>query len=128
MTWTNAGHPLPLLIRQGQVIREMHCTPTVPWGIGPSLRWPSTPSIAAEALEPGDCVLFYTDGVTEAHLPGGEQFGVNRLADLAGRHASEELEPEEIVRRLVRSVLEHQEDRLSDDATLVLLQWHGPEK
>jgi hypothetical protein len=126
MMWTNAGHPLPMLIRGGQVIREMQCTPSVPWGIGSLLPPAQLPVVATEALEPGDCVLFYTDGVVEAHLPGGEYFGVDRLADLAGQHASDELEPEEITRRLVRSVLEHQGDRLSDDATLVLFQWYGP--
>jgi serine phosphatase RsbU (regulator of sigma subunit) len=71
-------------------------------------------------------VLLYTDGAIEAHAPGGEQFGVDRLIDLAGQHASAQLEPEEIVRRLVRSVLDHQDHHLSDDATLVLFQWNGP--
>jgi serine phosphatase RsbU (regulator of sigma subunit) len=82
-------------------------------------------TIATVALEPGDGVLFHTDGVTEAHKPGSEQFGTERLADLVGRHASDQLEPEEIIRRLVRSVLEHQHERLSDDATIVLFQWNG---
>lgn len=123
MRWTSAGHPAPLLLRAGRVVGEMTCPPTLPWGVGAIDG--RTAVVAEEALEPGDSVLFYTDGVVEAHLPGGEQFGVERLADLAGQHASDQLEPEEIVRRLVRSVLEHQDDRLSDDATLVLFQWHG---
>ena len=83
-------------------------------------------TVATEALEPEDSVLFYTDGVIETHLPGKEEFGVERLADLVGQHASDQLEPEEIIRRLVRSLLEHQDDRLVDDATLVLFKWNGP--
>lgn len=125
MTWTNAGHPLPLLLRGGRVIGQLDCRSTLPWGLG-SLADPVMPApVDAEALEPGDSVLFYTDGVIEAHLPGQEEFGVERLADLAGQHASDQLEPEEIVRRLVRSLLEHQDDRLTDDATLVLFKWNG---
>jgi len=126
LTWTNAGHPLPLLVRGGQVIKGLECAPTLPWGLG-MLAEPagSNPTVATAALEPGDSVLFYTDGVVEAHLPGREQFGVERLTDLIGQHAADQLEPEEIIRRLVRAVLEHQDDRLADDATMVLIQWNG---
>jgi serine phosphatase RsbU (regulator of sigma subunit) len=126
MTWTNAGHPLPMLIRGGQVIRELDCPPTVPWGLGSLDETDAPATVATAALEPGDSVLFYTDGVIEAQMPGGERFGVERLADLAGQQASDLLEPEEIVRRLVRSVIEHQDGDLTDDATLALVQWHGP--
>jgi serine phosphatase RsbU (regulator of sigma subunit) len=122
-TWTNAGHPLPLLLRGGRVIRTLECRPTVPWGLGALAS--TTIQIATEALEPGDSVLFYTDGVIEAHVPGGEGFGAERLADLLGQVASDLLEPEEIVRKLSQSVLEHQDQRLADDATFVLVQWHG---
>lgn len=126
MTWSNAGHPPPMLIRGGRFICELQCPPTPPWGLG-SLSDSEIATTATEALEPGDSVLFHTDGVTEARMPDGERFGVERLADLAGQHASDQLEPEEIVRRLARSVIEHQHDQLADDATLVLVQWHGPE-
>jgi serine phosphatase RsbU (regulator of sigma subunit) len=125
MTWTNAGHPLPMLIRGGQVVKYLTCPPTLPWGLG-RLDDPTRPTpIATETLEPGDSVLFYTDGVVEAHVPGQDPFGVERLADLVGQHASDRLEPEAIVSRLVRAVLEHQAEQLADDATLVLMQWNG---
>ncbi len=126
MTWTNAGHPLPLLIRGGKVVRELVCRPTPPWGLGVVSTGDARPTVATEALEPGDAVIFYTDGVIEAHVPQGEFFGVERLSDLAGRHASDNLEPEEIIRLLVRSVLEYKVDQLADDATLVLVRWNGP--
>lgn len=125
MNWVNAGHPLPMLVRGGQVIGEMNGPPTRPWGMGALAADGPGPLVQTEALEPGDSVLFYTDGVVEAHVPGGEEFGSARLADLAGQHASDLLEPEEVVRRLVRAVIEHQDDRLADDATMVLVQWHG---
>ena len=125
LTWVNAGHPFPLLIRGGRVVGQLECTPTLPWGFGALATSASAAHVATESLEPGDGVLFYTDGVVEARMPDGERFGVDRLADLAGQHASDLLEPEEIVRRIVRAVLDHQGDELSDDATLVFVQWNG---
>ena len=125
LRWTNAGHPHPLLIRGGSVVRELRSAPSLPWGIGGLIDDRPATTVASEALEPGDSVLFYTDGVTEAHVPGGDRFGFDRLADLASQHASDQLEPEEIVRRIIRKVLEHQSDTLRDDATVVLFRWNG---
>ncbi len=126
MTWTNAGHPLPLHLRDGHVVGELDCPPTVPWGMGQVARPAQQTVVATVDLEPGDGVLFYTDGVTEAHQPGGELFGIDRLVDLIDQQASAHLEPEEVVRRLVGAVVEHQSSELEDDATMVLVQWHGP--
>ncbi|MGH9301653.1 MAG: PP2C family protein-serine/threonine phosphatase [Acidimicrobiales bacterium] len=126
MSWTNAGHPLPLLIRAGQVVGELVCAPTPPWGYGSLLGGGTAPPLATEALEPSDDILFYTDGVIEARTPRGARFGIDRLADLATQHSSEHLEPEEIVRHLIRSVIEHQSDHLADDASLVVARWQGP--
>jgi phosphoserine phosphatase RsbU/P len=125
MTWTNAGHPLPILLRGGRVVGELECRPTPPWGLGVTLGRSAAPEVATENLEPGDGVLFYTDGVIEAHRPGGELFGMERLSDIAGRHASDLVEPEEIVRQIVASVLDYKADQLADDATLVLVRWNG---
>lgn len=125
MSWTNAGHPLPFLIRGGSVIGEIECCPTPPWGLGAIVGPDATPTVATESLEPGDSVLFYTDGVTEAHQPGGPMFGAERLADLIGRHASDQEQPEEIVRHIVRAILDYKADQLADDATLVLVRWNG---
>ena len=126
LAWTNAGHPLPLLIRGGRVIRELACRPTPPWGLGSVAEHDATPEIAIESLEPRDSVLFYTDGVIDAHKPGGDLFGVERLADLFGRHGSDQREPEEIIRQVVRTILDYKADQLVDDATLVLVRWNGP--
>ncbi len=122
---TNAGHPLPLLVRGGSVIGELQCEPTLPWGLGTALGRPASPTVAVEQLEPGDSLLFYTDGVIEAHKPRGEQFGITRLSDITAQHADDLLEPEEIVRQIVASVLDYKADELADDATLVFVRWNG---
>jgi serine phosphatase RsbU (regulator of sigma subunit) len=121
LTWINAGHPCPLLIRNGEVIAQLDAEPMLPWGLGGGVT-----EAAHDPLEPGDGVLFFTDGVIEARTPEGEEFGIDRLSDITGQCASNGLAPEEIVRNLVRTVLEHQASDLRDDATVVLLEWHGP--
>ena len=128
MSWTNAGHPLPLLVRGGQVIDELPCRAVPPWGLGSAVPGAASPEVAVVSLEPGDSVLFYTDGVTEAHVPGEPEFGLDALVDLVGQQASDQLEPEEVVRRIVRAVLDQQDDRLNDDATAVLVRWLGPRR
>jgi serine phosphatase RsbU (regulator of sigma subunit) len=119
LVWTSAGHPPPLLIRNGQVVKQLDSVPALPWGLGGP-----APTLSRESLEPNDSVLFFTDGVVEARTVTGEEFGLDRLADLAGQFASEHLAPAEIVRQIVRSVLDHRAVELRDDATLLLVQWH----
>jgi serine phosphatase RsbU (regulator of sigma subunit) len=125
MSWTNAGHPIPLLIRNGRVVSGLECEPTPPWGLGSTFTPDARPTVATTALEPGDSVLFYTDGVIEAHASHGDPFGLERLIDLAGRHASDQLEPEQIVRHIVDAVLDYRSGQLTDDATAVLVRWNG---
>jgi serine phosphatase RsbU (regulator of sigma subunit) len=119
LAWTNAGHPPPLLIRGGRVVGPLTCPPTVPFGLGTG-----SPTTATEALEPGDRVLFYTDGVVEARRAGAEGFGIERLSDLVGHHASEQVPAEQIVRHVVQAVLEHHQHNLGDDATVMIIEWH----
>ncbi|MEP6625842.1 MAG: PP2C family protein-serine/threonine phosphatase [Acidimicrobiia bacterium] len=128
LQWTNAGHPLPLLVRGGQVVGELECAPTLPWGIAAGAGRNDPPGVATVALEPGDGVLFYTDGVVEARVNGGEMFGIERLIDHVGRHASDQEEPEEVVRHIANSVLEYRAAELADDATLVMVRWNGPDR
>jgi len=120
LTWTNAGHPLPLLIRGGQVIDHLYCPPSPPWGL-----LPGEPTIAEAQLEPGDSVLLYTDGVTGTRTDAGGEMGLESLVELVERYASDLEAPEEIVRRLVGSVLESQGAKLTDDATVMLVRWAG---
>ncbi len=121
LTWTNAGHPLPLLIRGGQVVKQLACPPTPPWG-----TIERDPTVAAESLEPDDFVLLYTDGVSEAHTSEGEQFGVERLIDLISQSASELARPQQILHTLLHAIRVHINGDPRDDATFVLLKWGGP--
>ncbi len=121
LRWVNAGHPRPLLLRDGRPIEDLHCETSLPLGLG------SVPAEVAEvALEPGDSVLFLTDGVIEARSPNGDLFGRSRLSRLWAEVSASGDVPAEIMRRLCHAVLDHQKGRLQDDATLLLLVWSGP--
>ena len=123
LRWTNAGHPLPLHVHGGRVIGQLDCVPTLPWGLGdPS----SSPEVAEQDLEPRDRVLFFTDGVVDNKTTLGSDFDYDRLVDLVGQTASDQLTPEQVVRHLVRAVLQHHGGKLIDDATLVMVEWPGP--
>jgi len=121
LEWSCAGHPRPLLLRGRKVVAELSSAPVLPFGLGDP-----APEPGIEQLQPDDVVLLYTDGVTEARTPDGELFGLDRLADLLEREAASGRKAEELLRRLVQSVLDHQVGDLRDDATLLLVQWTGP--
>ena len=120
LEWSSAGHPPPLLLRGRKVVAELENDPVLPFGLRGTAR------LGRADLEPGDAVLLYTDGVTEARAADGEMFGLGRLTDLLEQEAASERPPEEMLRRLVRALLEHQPEGLRDDATLLLVQWTGP--
>ena len=118
LSWINAGHPAPLLVRAGRVVRELACRPSLPWGLGGPLE-----EQASDALEPGDAVLFYTDGVVEGRSPAGTPYGVDRLVDLVERTTASPQPPAAILRLLIHEVLDYQDRRLRDDATIVWVSW-----
>jgi serine phosphatase RsbU (regulator of sigma subunit) len=123
ITWANAGHPPPILIRDGGVVAELQCRPRPPLGLQELQT--TTTATATVQLQPRDRVLFYTDGLVEGGRRGGSRFGFDRLADLLRRTDAEGLGCAETVRRLGHSVLEHAAFELHDDATMLLVEWRG---
>lgn len=119
----NAGHSLPLLIRGGKVIKELGPPPRLSLGIQPPPGRPITAQVQRQQLEPGDRLLFYTDGVTEARDDTGAFFGEERLVELTEHAAASGLPAPEVLRRLVIAVLDHQKGQLQDDASLLIAEW-----
>jgi Stage II sporulation protein E (SpoIIE) len=119
--WINAGHPLPLLIRNRKVVSSLECDPSQPLGLGDGVA-----EVAEDHLQPGDSLLFFTDGVVEARSKLDEQYGDQRLADSLERELQNDLSSAEIVRCLARSILNHRAGPLKDDATMLLVHWRGP--
>lgn len=120
LCWLSAGHPPPLLVRDGRAVGALECAPTLPIGMGGEVA-----EISEVQLEPGDAVLLHTDGVIEARSEDGDFFGAERLADFVGRAAAAGMAPPETMRRLTHALLDHQGGQLQDDATMLLVQWRG---
>jgi serine phosphatase RsbU (regulator of sigma subunit) len=109
-----------VLLRRGRAVGVLDRGRRMPLGLDdPAIE------IAEQTLEPGDRLLFYTDGFTEARDERGEEFGLRRLVDFAERHAAAGLPVPETLRRLSHDVLDHQHGGLRDDATLLLISWSG---
>lgn len=117
----NAGHPAPMLLRHGRNVSDIGCDPCFPIGFGNT-----SATIHEVPLEPGDRVLFLTDGVVEARSPDGEPFGRERLGEFLVRRAADQQTLPETMRGLSHAILAHQQGELQDDATLLLLEWPGP--
>ncbi|HVS03594.1 MAG TPA: SpoIIE family protein phosphatase [Thermoanaerobaculia bacterium] len=120
LCFANAGHPPPLLLRrQGEVERLARTGP--PLGLLPGATYGG----GEVELAPGDVLVTYSDGVTEAENPEGEQYGIDRLEALLRQHAGAGLE----------TVIAALESDLSaftrgtsyaDDRTLLLLRRSEP--
>ena len=121
LTWVNAGHVLPMLVRNGTYAGELPCQPSMPLGLGGPVV-----EVATEPLQRGDRVLFYTDGITESRSPDGAFFGRERLADFLVRAALDRVSrsPRQLgASRPTSSTTST--SGLSDDATLLLIDYRG---
>jgi serine phosphatase RsbU (regulator of sigma subunit) len=111
-----------MIMRGGKVVTVLPTPTALPVGLGDR----RAPRMISQSLEPGDRLLLYTDGILEARSADGQEFGTERLIEFAGRALADGLPPAETTRRLVHAILEYQEDKLQDDATVLLVEWCGP--
>src|SRR5215212_6025492 len=114
LRYANAGHDLPYL-RRGRDAQELMAR-GMPLGLMPGMSYEEKKTI----LEAGEAALFYSDGLVEAHNPGGEMFGFPRLRSLLAEHDDEGLLVNFLVNKL-RSFTGYGWEQ-EDDITLVTLQ------
>ena len=118
LTYSNAGH-LPALVIRGN--RTLRCEAGgMPIGLFERVAYET----GALTLAPGDLLALFTDGVTEAPSPDGEEFGAERLADLLRAHLDRPLDA------ALAAVLDALSDWSGpvaphDDVTLVLARVNG---
>jgi serine phosphatase RsbU (regulator of sigma subunit) len=83
LSYANAGHDLPYLQRRGEA-EELRAR-GMPLGLMPGMRYDEKETV----LVSGESVLFYSDGLVEAHDPKGEMFGFPRLRALVAEHGEQ---------------------------------------
>ncbi|MDQ3862152.1 MAG: serine/threonine-protein phosphatase [Actinomycetota bacterium] len=112
--YANAGHDLPYVQRGGDAEELM--ARGMPLGLMPGMPYEEKQTI----LQAGEGVLFYSDGLVEAHNPEGEMFGFPRLRALVAEHEEGEALVEFLMEELHSFVGEGWEQE--DDITLLMLQ------
>ncbi|MBU1702465.1 MAG: SpoIIE family protein phosphatase [Candidatus Eisenbacteria bacterium] len=115
LTYSNAGHNPPLLLRADDRVEWLWEGGTV-LGAFPHLTFEEQ----FVTLEPGDIVVFYTDGITEATDGRGEEFGSERLVETVRKLRGKS--PHVICRGVVDATRVHEEMSQADDLTVVVLK------
>ena len=114
LVYANAGHDLPYLWR-GSDADELRAT-GMPLGLMPGMSYEEKEI----ALDAGEGVFFYSDGLVEAHNPKGEMFGFPRLRALVAEHGEERSLGDLLLEELYSFVGEGWEQE--DDITLLTLR------
>ncbi len=114
LRYARGGHDLPLLIRHGGEVTRLDAPGTL-------LGFMDTVSLTEGTVEmgPGDLLVLYTDGITDAHAPGGETFGQDRLRQAA--RMAIEWTPQQVCDSILQQIAEFQQGAAQfDDMTLLV--------
>ncbi|MCK4349823.1 MAG: serine/threonine-protein phosphatase, partial [Candidatus Krumholzibacteria bacterium] len=113
--YVNAGHPPPFLIKENSV---------EPLATGGTILGPIKDTIFKRGfafINPGDVMVFFTDGIIEREDADGEMFGEERLVEFVEKNRKKEAR--EIVNRLFKHLGEFgKKEKWGDDATLIVLK------
>ncbi|GAA1544190.1 hypothetical protein GCM10009730_61670 [Streptomyces albidochromogenes] len=120
VTLLNYGHPAPLFVRSDGTVdfAEPPCI-ALPLGLG--MSGTSGPEPYDAVFRPGDQLLLYIDGVTEARDRTDRFYPLSERAVLL-----EDPDPEAALQTLRADPVEHVEGPLGDDAAMLLLRYHDP--
>ncbi len=117
LEFINAGHLPPLLVRAGRV-ESVFPAQSIPVGLFPQTEFKTDKS----TLEPGDTLILFTDGISEAMTHRREMFGLQRLQKVVESGAAFPLE--KLQASILRAVEEFtQGAQQADDITLLLLRY-----
>ncbi|MBL8990449.1 MAG: serine/threonine-protein phosphatase [Phycisphaerae bacterium] len=116
LRYANAGHNPPLLRKTDGTVQPLDRAGGLPLGVTDAVEGEE----AVLQLAEGETLLLYTDGISEAAGPSGEQFGIERLEAVLGATAGD---PERIVESISASVRRHEAgQKIRDDQTMLALQ------
>jgi sigma-B regulation protein RsbU (phosphoserine phosphatase) len=114
LQFTNAGHLRPILIDDHGRVRHLENEGAL-LGVFPNWKYDDS----TVELRPGDLLMLFTDGITEAMSPNGVEFGEENLIDAAIGLPEQTLD--ELQSQILEQVKHFCNSRMSDDATLILL-------
>jgi sigma-B regulation protein RsbU (phosphoserine phosphatase) len=117
LAYCNAGHNAPILIRAGGPVERLHCGGLV---LGLAVEAPYEQDTVE--LDPGDRLLLFTDGLTEANNAEGEEFGEERLIQTAIENRG--LDANSLEEKLLASAAAFSSS-FTDDVTLVVVAVSG---
>ena len=112
LNYVNAGHLVPIV--QGSISGRRLTDGGPPLGLFPETDF----EVGQIVLQPGDMIVLYSDGITEAGILRGEEFGESRLEEIITAHAHKPLA--EIQEHVLKAVREWAGDEPDDDMTLLL--------
>lgn len=115
LRYINCGHPAALLMRANGSIEHLEAT-ALPIGIFPTL----VSEEKTVTIAPGDVLVVFSDGVLEAGVENGEEFGETRLLEALKAARANEVEP--LLDNIIGEVLKFSPEVQSDDVTLVALR------
>ena len=113
LRYANCGHYSALLLRSDGTLERLESTGTV---LGLFEEWDCT--LGERRLFPGDILALYTDGISEASNPGGEEYGEERLVEALERNR--ELGAQALVESIVKQVQDFSSLEQHDDITLIV--------
>jgi len=120
LEYINAGHPSPILIRRGGNADEAFTEGSFPVGLVPEAEY----ATACVKLEPGDTLVLFSDGVTEAMDPKEDFFGMPRLTQLlTGQNETSLDELQKLVLEAVENFARGASQ--ADDLTLLLVRYRA---
>ena len=116
LSYANGGHNSPVVVHSDGSSTVLEMTGGIALGVMPDFEFAQSSTM----LEPGDTLVFYTDGVTEAMNEAGEEYGMDRLCEVLASAPS--IEAEEVNRAIFKSIREFAGDApQSDDITCLTL-------
>ncbi|MFH0879240.1 MAG: PP2C family protein-serine/threonine phosphatase, partial [Lentisphaerota bacterium] len=119
VVWCNAGHPPPILMAEGRASYVNH-DPGRSAGMVLGAMENMQYEDSSFTLNPGESLLLYTDGITEAVDLEGEMYGSDRLLQFAGTQPADA--PTLLRDRLYETIIQYQQGQEQfDDITILLL-------
>jgi sigma-B regulation protein RsbU (phosphoserine phosphatase) len=113
-TYINAGHPAPLLL--GSCSGQLLDTGGPPLGIFPNTEF----QVGRLVMQPGDMIVLYSDGITEAGQGSGKEFGEPRLEAAVKQHLEKPLD--EIRQHVLKAIRDWSGTEVEDDMTILLVR------